>query len=201
MLGVVGQYPETPAGVLQEIAMKCGTKVWFVGEKIGEGIGKTRKEAQRQAAESSLRTLASEMENKYLSRVSPDSSAAHGDLFKLTHKNENGFIRDANSFGYPAYPKEDPLPVASTSDQARFQEGSVKSTGPVTSLKELCTVEGLGLVFHGQASFSPSYKGDAYAEIEIAGQILGKGTGLTWEEAKLQFSRDLEMKITKDLES
>jgi hypothetical protein len=34
-------------------------QVWIVGEKIGEGIGSTRKEAQRQAAEISLRNLAS----------------------------------------------------------------------------------------------------------------------------------------------
>lgn len=34
-------------------------QVWLVGEKVGEGIGSTRKEAQRQAAEISLRNLAS----------------------------------------------------------------------------------------------------------------------------------------------
>ncbi|XP_058084156.1 RNA polymerase II C-terminal domain phosphatase-like 1 isoform X2 [Magnolia sinica] len=207
---VTAQYPETPAGVLQEIAMKCGTKVefrpalaattelqfsievWFVGEKIGEGIGKTRKEAQRQAAEGSLRTLA----NKYISRVSPDLNAVHGDSNKLSHKNDNGFLRDANSFGYPAFPREDPLPIASTSDQSRFldqrQEGSLKGMAPVSSLKELCMVEGLSLVFHAQPPLSTlsSHKGEVYAEVEIAGQILGKGIGLTWEEAKLQAAEE-----------
>ncbi|XP_022720487.1 RNA polymerase II C-terminal domain phosphatase-like 1 isoform X2 [Durio zibethinus] len=67
---------ETPAEVLQDIAMKCGAKVeyrpalvasldlqfsieaWFAGEKIGEGIGRTRREAQRQAAEDSIKNLA-----------------------------------------------------------------------------------------------------------------------------------------------
>jgi hypothetical protein len=34
-------------------------QVWIVGEKVGEGIGRTRKEAQCQAAEISLRNLAS----------------------------------------------------------------------------------------------------------------------------------------------
>jgi hypothetical protein len=34
-------------------------QVWIVGEKFGEGIGRTRREAQRQAAEMSLRNLAS----------------------------------------------------------------------------------------------------------------------------------------------
>lgn len=33
-------------------------QVWIVGEKVGEGIGRTRKEAQYQAAEISLRNLA-----------------------------------------------------------------------------------------------------------------------------------------------
>ncbi|XWS15721.1 hypothetical protein CRYUN_Cryun34aG0026200 [Craigia yunnanensis] len=70
---------ETPAVVLQDIAMKCGAKVefrpalvasldlqfsieaWFAGEKVGEGIGRTVKEAQRQAAEDSIKNLASNM--------------------------------------------------------------------------------------------------------------------------------------------
>jgi hypothetical protein len=34
-------------------------QVFIVGERIGEGIGRTRREAQRQAAEMSLRNLAS----------------------------------------------------------------------------------------------------------------------------------------------
>lgn len=33
-------------------------QVWFVGEKLGEGVGKTRKEAQHRAADMSLRNLA-----------------------------------------------------------------------------------------------------------------------------------------------
>jgi hypothetical protein len=35
-------------------------QVWLVGEKIGEGTGRTRKEAQHQACEISLKNLASE---------------------------------------------------------------------------------------------------------------------------------------------
>jgi hypothetical protein len=34
-------------------------QVWIVGEKLGEGIGRTRKEALCQASEISLRNLAS----------------------------------------------------------------------------------------------------------------------------------------------
>lgn len=34
-------------------------QAWFAGEKVGEGIGRTRREAQSLAAESSIRSLAS----------------------------------------------------------------------------------------------------------------------------------------------
>lgn len=37
----------------------CILQVWFAGEKVGTATGKTRKEAQRQAAEESLLNLAS----------------------------------------------------------------------------------------------------------------------------------------------
>jgi RNA polymerase II C-terminal domain phosphatase-like 1/2 len=39
--------------------LQFSIEVWIVGEKVGEGIGRTRKEAQCQAAEISLRNLAS----------------------------------------------------------------------------------------------------------------------------------------------
>lgn len=42
-------------------------QVWFVGEKVGEGIGRTRKEAQHHASESSLRNLASKRCHDYQS--------------------------------------------------------------------------------------------------------------------------------------
>lgn len=198
---VPSQYPETPAGVLQEIAMKCGAKVefrqaltatmelqfsvevWLTGEKIGEGIGRTRKEAQRLASESSLRNLA----NRYLSRVSLDSS--------VVHANENGFVCDSNSFGYPPYPKEESLPIPSTSEQSRFLdqrlEGSKKSLAPVSALKEICLIEGLNLVFQAQTPLSTvSAQGEVHAQAEIAGQIVGKGIGLTWDEAKVQAAEE-----------
>ena len=33
-------------------------QAWFAGEKVGDGTGKTRREAQRQAAEGSIKKLA-----------------------------------------------------------------------------------------------------------------------------------------------
>ncbi|XP_073101362.1 RNA polymerase II C-terminal domain phosphatase-like 1 isoform X2 [Elaeis guineensis] len=206
----IAQCAETPAGVLQNIAMKCGAKVefrtalcdttelkfcmevWFVGEKVGEGIGKTRKEAHQQAAEISLRTLA----DKYLSNARSDSNTLHGDMHKPSHIKENGFISDLNSFGYPACARDDVLPVASTSEESRFMdqrlEGSNKTATSVAVLKELCTIEGFTLGFQAPTSPSASSvsKGEVYAQVEVAGQIVGIGVGTTWEEAKLKAAEE-----------
>ncbi|KAL4561640.1 hypothetical protein LXL04_033810 [Taraxacum kok-saghyz] len=68
-------FNESTSEYLHYIAFKCGTKVefrqaltpsvelqfsveiWFAGEKIGEGNGRTRREAQHQAAKASLMNL------------------------------------------------------------------------------------------------------------------------------------------------
>ncbi|KAG2567617.1 hypothetical protein PVAP13_7NG336900 [Panicum virgatum] len=181
-------------GVLEEIAVKCGFKVeyrstlcdtaelqfsievWIFGEKIGEGIGKTRKEAQCQAADTSLRNLA----DKFLS-WDPD---------KMTVAKENGFNSYPNSHRYPGSNRDDMLPVASTSDESRYMNDRIdnlrKPGGSVAALKELCTVEGYNLVFLSQPSTDGSAGKEVGAQVEIGGQILGKGVGATWEEAKLQ---------------
>ncbi|XP_042520231.1 RNA polymerase II C-terminal domain phosphatase-like 1 [Macadamia integrifolia] len=200
-------YSESPAVALQEIAAKCGSKVefrpalvasmelqfsievWFTGEKIGEGIGKTRKEAQQQAAESSLRNLAS----KYLSHVKPE---VHGDLNKISHANENGFVGDTNSSGYMPFSKEESVAFSTTSEPSRFidprTDGSKKLMGSVAALRELCVMEGLSLVFQRQPPLSVSsmQKGEVYAQVEIGGQVFGKGIGSTWDEAKLQAAEE-----------
>ncbi|KAG8060117.1 hypothetical protein GUJ93_ZPchr0002g23874 [Zizania palustris] len=173
--------------MLEEIALKCGSKVeyraslcdtselhfsievWIVGEKVGEGIGRTRKEAQCQAAEISLRNLA----NKYLS----------SEPNKMSDMKENGFGINPNFFGYPGSTRDDVLPIASTSEESRF----VKTGGSIAALKELCTVEGYNLVFQARTSPDGSVGKETYAEVEVGGQILGNGVGTTWEEAKLQF--------------
>ncbi|CAN6232613.1 unnamed protein product [Urochloa humidicola] len=190
-----GQYAGTSAGILEGIALKCGSKVeyrsslcdtaelqfsvevWIVGEKIGEGIGRTRREAQRQAAEMSLRNLA----NKYLS----------SDPSKMTDLKENGFSSNRNLFGYSGNARDDMLPVSSTSEESCFmkieENNSRKTGGSVAALKELCTVEGYSLGFQARPSARDGSVGkESYAQVEVGGQILGKGVALTWEEAKLQ---------------
>lgn len=181
-------------GVLEEIAVKCGFKVeyrstlcdttdlqfsievWIFGEKIGEGFGKTRKEAQCQAADTSLRNLA----DKFLS-WDPD---------KMTVAKENGFNSNPNSHRYPGSNRDDMLPAASTSDESRYTNDRIdnlrKPGGSVAALKELCKVEGYNLAFQDQPSIDGSAGKEVCAQVEIGGQILGKGVGVTWEEAKLQ---------------
>lgn len=184
----------TSVGILEEIALKSGSKaeyrsalrdtaelqfsieVWIVGEKVGEGIGSTRKEAQRQAAEISLRNLA----NKYL----------FSDPNKMSDMNEDGFGSNPNLFGYSENTRNDILPTASTSEESRYmkmgENNSRKTGGSVAALKELCTVEGYNLVFQARPSPDGSVGKETYAQVEVGGQTLGKGVGLTWEEAKLQ---------------
>ncbi|XP_057949749.1 RNA polymerase II C-terminal domain phosphatase-like 1 [Malania oleifera] len=197
-------YADTPAGVLHGIAMKCGTKVefrpalvasselqfsievWFAGEKIGEGIGRTRREAQHQAAEGSLKNLA----YKYLSNVNSDSSSMHGD--QPFNAKENGFLTDISSLGNPTLSKEESAAFSTASEPSRLLdprlEGSKKSMGSVSALKELCTMEGLAVAFQAQPSVpcNSLQKDEVYAQVEVDGQVLGKGTGLTWDEAKMQ---------------
>ncbi|PKA55996.1 RNA polymerase II C-terminal domain phosphatase-like 1 [Apostasia shenzhenica] len=200
------QQEDTPISILREISRKCGTEVefrstlldtidlqfsvevWFVGEKVGEGTGGTRKEAQYCAAEKSLHNLA----NKYLSNAFPDATPLHGTLNKLCEEKENGFVSDLNSMGYSASTRDDFLPGNSPPSHLHGYEESKRTAAPVAALKELCMMEGYDLVFQVPSlphtdSVSNS---EVYAQVEIAGQVLGKGIGVTWEEAKIQAAEE-----------
>ncbi|KAL6991037.1 protein-serine,threonine phosphatase [Sarracenia purpurea var. burkii] len=201
--GRLDPYVETPAGALQDIANKCGTKVLFAGEKIGEGIARTRREAQRQAAERSLMNLAEHLwvvltswdydfADEYLSHLKPDSSSVHGEGSRYSNANDNGIIRDASSFGYHPLVKEE-SPLLSNASEPPWDldpavDVSKKSMGSISTLKELCMMEGLGVAFQSQPppSANPLQKNEVYAQVEVDGQVLGKGIGLTWDEAKMQ---------------
>ncbi|CAL0312162.1 unnamed protein product [Lupinus luteus] len=63
--------------------------------------------------------------------------------------------------------------------------------GSVSTLKELCMMEGLGVSFQSldaPASPNSTQKDAVYAQVEIDGQVFGKDTGLTWDEAKMHVS-------------
>lgn len=200
-----GALQDTPPGALQEIAFRCGTKVefrstmvpsmelqfsmeiLFAGEKVGEAIGRTRREAQHQAAEVSLMNLA----DKFLSHLKPDSVSLHGEGSKFSNANENGFVGDASSFGYQSSYKEESPSVSSAPEPPRVSdprlEGSKKSMGSITALQELCMAEGLGVAFQSQPppSANPNAKNEVYAQVEVDGHVLGEGMGLTLDEAKM----------------
>ncbi|GJY78067.1 RNA polymerase II C-terminal domain phosphatase-like protein 1 [Tanacetum coccineum] len=181
-------YAESPAEYLHFIAFKCGTKaefkpalvssielrfafeVWFAGEKIGEGKGRTRREAQHQAAEASLMTLA----DKYLARPKT------GD--------EGRFISDGNSFGHQPMLREESMAFSNASGPARPLDTKVDVSrrGPIAALNELCMMEGLHMTFQQQAPTNMSQSNELYAQVEIDGEVWGKGVGLTWDEAKMQ---------------
>ncbi|KAL7088882.1 hypothetical protein ACP275_13G155500 [Erythranthe tilingii] len=205
--GQIDPYIETCIGALQDIAFKCGTKVefkqtlisstglqffvevLFAGERIGEGMGRTRREAQRQAAEGSLLYLA----DKYLSQSRPDSSYVPGDGSRFGNQKENGFNSNANSFGYQSFPNEEGLPFSTVAAPPRIVDPRTEVSkrpimGSITALKEFCTMEGLGVTFQTQPQFSanPGQRNEVYAQVEVNGQVLGKGIGLTWDEAKSQ---------------
>ncbi|KAK6231247.1 hypothetical protein SCA6_001320 [Theobroma cacao] len=127
--------------VLQEIGRRCGSKVefrtvvstskdlqfsvevLFTGEKIGVGMGKTRKDAQQQAAELALHNLA----EKYLAYIAPRSGAVDRDFNKLSLGTENGFLWDVNPASSEAL-REDGLPKDSTSEVAEVEPGSNSSS-------------------------------------------------------------------------
>ncbi|KAH7844554.1 hypothetical protein Vadar_029285 [Vaccinium darrowii] len=141
--GRVNFVPSFSVGVLQEIGRRCSSKVefrsvistskdlqfsfevLFTGEKIGAGMGRTRKDAQQQAAENALRCLA----DKYISYVAPHSGAVDRDFDKLTRGVENGFIYDIINPGSDELPVEDGLSKESTSEVAEGALGNVSNRG------------------------------------------------------------------------
>ncbi|GAB2301168.1 hypothetical protein Dimus_035201 [Dionaea muscipula] len=198
---------DAPAGALHEIAMKCGTQVefrpsliattelkfqiqvYFAGERIGEGIGKTRKEAQNQAAEASLMYLA----DKYLSHTKDDSGLGQGESNQLMNAHENDFLSDSNSYKNQTSVCKESTALSATEDPPRPKDFSLddskKSVNSVSSLKELCLIEGLGIDFKSQPVVSASGQMDeVHVEVEIDGQILGKGIASTLDDAKIQAS-------------
>nr|XP_043619503.1 RNA polymerase II C-terminal domain phosphatase-like 1 [Erigeron canadensis] len=183
-------YVESPAEYLHYIAFKCGAKVefrqalvssmelqfsfevLFAGEKVGEGTGKTRREAQHHAAEASLMNLA----DKYLSR--PKS------------EDEGRSIGDGSSFGHQPLLREESMAFSTASGPARSLDTKMEfpKKGPIAALNELCMMEGLGMAFQPQPQLSANMgqNNELYAQVEIEGEVWGKGVGFTWDEAKMQ---------------
>ncbi|XP_014514150.1 RNA polymerase II C-terminal domain phosphatase-like 2 isoform X1 [Vigna radiata var. radiata] len=107
-VGKLNLLPPLSIQVLQEIGRRCNSKVefksilstskdlqfsvevLFTGEKIGVGMGRTRKDAQQQAAENALRSLA----EKYVAHVEPQCRVVDREFDKLSLGRDNGFLWD-----------------------------------------------------------------------------------------------------------
>ncbi|MCD7459940.1 hypothetical protein HAX54_042355 [Datura stramonium] len=130
--------------------------------------------------------------DKYLSRVKPDSNSTLGDGFRFPNASDNGFVDNMTPFGYQSYPKEDRVSHSFASEPPRVLDPRLeffkKSVGSVGALRELCTIEGRSLAFQVQPQISsnPGQKSEIYAQVEIDGQVFGKGIGPTWDDAKAQ---------------
>lgn len=105
-------------------------------------------------------------------------------------------LRETNSsIGLVGRPCTGDIQVASTSEQTasvqhRLDDNRKGSYNPVVALKELCTKEGLSLVFKNPPANGATNIGESHAEVEVAGQILGKSICPTWEAAKLQAAEE-----------
>ncbi|XP_073266020.1 RNA polymerase II C-terminal domain phosphatase-like 2 isoform X2 [Populus alba] len=87
------------------VLTRINSEVLFTGEKIGVGMGKTRKDAQQQAAENALSSLA----EKYVAHVSPHPGAFDRDFDKLSIGYKNGFVWDITNPGSSDVVQEDGL--------------------------------------------------------------------------------------------
>ncbi|KAL9234077.1 hypothetical protein vseg_008989 [Gypsophila vaccaria] len=198
-------FPESPYGALRDIAMRVGAKVefkmglvpatelrfsietYFSGERVGEGTGVKRKEAQLRAAEAALMNLA----DRYLAQFKSDSSTPQSDTSRGQSPNKTDNPSDSQSPGGRAVTKEEeatPSIEPMKLDDSNADDSKDSSTSLVSALTELCTKEGLGIDFRvpSPSSTSTTQGDEVYAEVKIDGQVLGNGTGLTWDEAKSQ---------------
>uniref|UniRef100_A0ACD5WLV5 Uncharacterized protein n=1 Tax=Avena sativa TaxID=4498 RepID=A0ACD5WLV5_AVESA len=196
-----GSLPITPllfVTVLQEIGRLCNAKVEFKStvstirstqfsvevifsnEKVGSGIGKTREEAQAQAAEKALQNL----QSNYLSFVAPIAGVFNSDTSKSPGSG-NGFLEDVDSDG--DIPMQEPS--GSTSEQKGHS--TVDRLSSVISLiRELC-LEDQHVVFRDQVRNPGSATNEEYHfQVELAGQILGNGIGVNKDFAKLQAAEE-----------
>lgn len=193
--------------VLRDIAQKCNSKlefrslvnttkellfsveVLFAGERVGEGIGRTNKEAQQKAADSSLRYMASQ----FMSHPSHAINAlGQGRLLNsLDEPLPRWNSRDPRfSAGLGPITMDDDSSIAGIGGQPKFldfphlQEPN-RAISPVSALKDLCTMEGINVVFK-DASSSEAQPQGSVCQVEVGGRVMGKGIGRSWEEAKQQ---------------
>lgn len=188
--------------VLQEIGRRCDSKVEFRSvaesskdlhftvevlfstEKIGIGMGRTRNEAQLQAAENALRNLAS----GYLSFIAPNVEVVSTENISL--ENLNGFLEDNNDTTLDKSFKNDLQPSSSLIGQLGQSNGSERLLSALSGIKDLC-IERKNLIFQEVPLASTSInKGEFCFQVELAGEVLGRGVGSSKDKAKLQAAEE-----------
>lgn len=206
-----GSNAANPVLVLREIAHKCNTKlefkslvnttkellfsveVLFGGDKVGEGIGRTNKEAQQKAADNSLRFMASQFISHPTQAI---NALGQGRLMNAYDEPAPRWnTRDPRfSAGLGPTTMDEDTPVASISGQSKYldfqhiQEPN-RAHSPVAALKDFCTMEGINVVFK-DASSSEAQPQGSVCQVEVAGRVMGKGSGRSWEEAKQQAAEE-----------
>nr|CAB3478896.1 unnamed protein product [Digitaria exilis] len=212
--GAVAIAPSVFVTVLQEIGRLCDSKVefrstvsngksmqfsvevLFSNEKIGIGIGKTRDEAQVQAAEKALQNL----ESSYLSFASPIAGIPNEDSRKSPGSG-NGFLEDVTCSDVDISMQE---PSGSTLKQDHSNNLD-KLSSVMSLIREHC-LEDHHVVFRDQVQNSGPARNEEYhfqvnqvtcglwllstfdllvTMVELAGQILGRGVGSDKDAAKL----------------
>ncbi|XP_020577669.1 RNA polymerase II C-terminal domain phosphatase-like 1 [Phalaenopsis equestris] len=181
--------------VLHEIGRRCDSKVefrsvtgsskdlhftievLFSSEKIGIGMGRTRKEAQLQAAENALRNLAS----GYLSFISPNVEVAKPNNISI--ESENGFLEEYIDTTLDKSSKNELLPSSSLIGQLEQSDKSERLSSVLSGIKDLC-LERKNLIFQEVPLASTSCREYCF-QVELAGKVLGRGVGISKDRAKL----------------
>ncbi|CAK9858155.1 unnamed protein product, partial [Sphagnum jensenii] len=168
-------------------------EIMFNGEKVGEGTGGTKKEANSMAAKDALNFLANESTNGR--RVEPlsNSYSGPGDYGQPLHGRS---LRDPRlRVGLePVAMDDDTRSVASTSGHVRLGDNRSdvddQTFNVVSALKELCTTEGINVQFRAMPSSGLGNHQAFHCHVDVAGRTLGKGSGVTWEAAKHQAAEE-----------
>ncbi|KAK7395125.1 hypothetical protein VNO78_15667 [Psophocarpus tetragonolobus] len=147
--GKLNFLPPLSIQVLQEIGRRCNSKVefksilstskdlqfsvevLFTGEKIGVGMGRTRKDAQQQAAENALRSLA----EKYVAHVEPQCRAVDREFDKLSLGRDNGFLWDVVNPESSELQTEDGAPKENVPEASDAE--TTKSSTPNSSNQQI----------------------------------------------------------------
>ncbi|KAG0582824.1 hypothetical protein KC19_3G088900 [Ceratodon purpureus] len=177
-------------------------EVMFGGEKVGEGIGRTRKEAKYNAAESALLFLANKASVVTTAPPTTTTTTAVAEPVKEVRMSRGP--RDPRlSAGLAPLPRDDDSPVASTSGHIPLG-GYHSNEEPlpynhVAALKELCTREAINIQFKALPSIGVGQRQTFRCQVEVGGRTLGRGSGPSWDEAKQQAAKEAYVEVEMSL--